>query len=80
MEKELKRDDIENLLNLEDYDIKRLYMSWDKDDCSIIGLIEILLLQEIRKHKKKNGSYHDNDFDQIILRYKMHLPSPTKIN
>jgi len=71
MKKELKRENIENLLDLEDDDIKRLYMSWDKGDCSIIGLIEILLLQEIEKHKKENSSYYDIDYDQITLRYKI---------
>jgi hypothetical protein len=71
MKKELDCEDIENLLDLENEKIKRLYMSWDKGDCSVIGLIEILLLQEIENHKKENGSYYNTDYDQIILRYKI---------
>ena len=63
-------EDIEKLLDLDNSEIKTLYNSWDKGDCSIIGLIEILLFQEIKKHKEKNGEYYDIDYDNIKLRIK----------
>jgi hypothetical protein len=63
------RNTIENLLDLNDENIKREYRSWDKGDCSLVGLIEILLYQEIQKHKKENGLYCDTDYDLIKLRY-----------
>ena len=62
------RDKITELLNFEDKEIKSLFNSWDKGDCSKIGLIEILLYQEIKKHKEKNGLYYDTDYDNIKLR------------
>ena len=61
--------DIEKLLNFEDAQIRGLYNSWDKGDCSLIGLIEILLVQEIENHKKLMSIYYDEDFDHIKLRY-----------
>jgi len=70
MDIEIKRDDIERLLDFEDEDVKGFYRSWDKGDCSVVGLIEILLFQEIKKHKASNGPYYDQDYDQIILRYR----------
>ena len=66
----MKREDIEKLLDLDDDVIKSLYNAWDKGDCSIVGLIEILLYQEIQKHKVENGLYYDTDYDNIILRIK----------
>ena len=61
---------IESLLDLYDNDIKTLYHSWDKGDCSLVGLIEILLYQEIKNHKKENGDYYNTDYDDIKLRIK----------
>ena len=63
------RDKIEELLDMSDPMTKSHYMSWDKGDCSEVGLCEILLDQLIRKHKKDNGEYYDTDYDQIKLRY-----------
>jgi len=60
---------IESLLDMEDPITKRNWMSWDKGDCSEVGLCEILLAQLIREHKKKNGDYYNNDYDEIKLRY-----------
>jgi hypothetical protein len=65
------RNKIEDLIDLSDPEIKSLYNYWDKSDCSVVGLCEILLCQEIRKHKKENGDYYDTDYDEIILRYKV---------
>jgi hypothetical protein len=44
-------------------------MSWDKGDCSKIGLCEILLAQLIREHKEEHGIYYETDYDKIKLRY-----------
>jgi hypothetical protein len=65
-----KSDKIEELLDLDNPKIKTLYHSWDKGDCSLIGLIEILLVQEIDNHKKEQGIHYDTDYDIIKLRYK----------
>lgn len=62
-------EDIERLLDLEDEEILSFYMHWDKGDCSVIGLIEILLFQEIKKHKEEMGNYYNTDYDIIKLRY-----------
>lgn len=43
---------ITNLLDLKDLEIKQLYYSWDKGDCSLVGIIEIYLFQSIKKHKE----------------------------
>lgn len=63
------RNRIESMLDMDDPITKRNYMSWDKGDCSEVGLCEILLSQLIRQHKKENGDYYDRDYDQIKLRY-----------
>lgn len=60
---------IESLLDMEDPITKRNYMSWDKGDCSEVGLCEVLLSQLIRKHKQENGEWYNRDFDAIKLRY-----------
>ena len=39
---------IEGLLNLDDAEIKQLYDSWDRSDCSLVGLTEIFSYQCIR--------------------------------
>ena len=64
-----KRNAIESMLDMDDPITKRNYMSWDKGDCSEVGLCEILLSQLIRQHKQENGYYYETDYDQIKLRY-----------
>ena len=63
-----RREIIEDLINLDDPEIKTIYRRWDKGDCSEVGLIEILLYQVIKEHKQENGEYYDTDYDQIKLR------------
>jgi hypothetical protein len=63
------REQIESLLNMEDPITKLHYMSWDKGDCSEVGLCEILLAQLIRAHKQENGEWYNTDYDEIKLRY-----------
>jgi hypothetical protein len=64
-----KRNTIESMLDMDDPITKRNYMSWDKGDCSEVGLCEILLSQLIRQHKQENGYWYERDYDQIKLRY-----------
>lgn len=66
---------VESLLDLEFDDgnvnhqqIKQLYWSWDKGDCSTVGLIRLLMIQECRKHIRENGSYSD-DSVKIMLEF-----------
>jgi len=59
---------IESELDFLDYEIHTLYRSWDKVDCSLVGLVEIYLYQCIKKHKVENGIYYDTDYDNIKLR------------
>lgn len=56
------------LLDFSDPDIKQLYNSWDKGDCSLVGIVEIYLLQCIEKHKVENKEYYDSSVDDIKLR------------
>lgn len=64
-----RKDKIGNLINLNDPEIDLLYRSWDKGDCSEIGLCEILLYQLIKEHKQENGVWYDRDYDNIKLKY-----------
>lgn len=63
-----EKNTIEILLDFNDNEIKQLYNSWDKCDCSLVGLTEIYLYQCIKKHKQENGEYYDRDYDNIHLR------------
>lgn len=65
---------IELLLNSDNEDIKSKLLSWDKGDCSLIGLVEILLYQLIGDFVNKNGThiYLNNirtRFDKCIADY-----------
>ena len=64
-----EKETIESLLDLNDTEIGTFYRSWDKGDCSLIGITEIYLYQCIKKHKEANGEYYDTDYDNINLRY-----------
>jgi len=60
---------LESLIDLNNEEIRKEYMRWDKGDCSEVGLCEILLFQLIKEHKEQNGEYYNTDYDQIKLRY-----------
>lgn len=62
-----KIEDIEKLLDFDNPEIKRLYNSWDKGDCSLVGITQILLFQVIEQHKQENGEYYNTDIDEIKL-------------
>ena len=66
---DINKNKIESMLDFTDDEIKSLYYSWDKGDCSVIGLCEILLYQLIKKHKEEQGIFYDTDYDEIKLRY-----------
>jgi hypothetical protein len=61
--------DIENLLDFDDIVINDLYDKWDSDDKTKVGLIEILLFQEIKNYKASIGD--NKEFDSIKLRIDM---------
>lgn len=65
----MEKNAIESLLDFDDGEIKQLYNTWDKGDCSLVGLAEIFLYQCIKKHKEIRGDYYDTDYDNIHLRY-----------
>jgi hypothetical protein len=62
----MKTDDIEKLLNLENKETQHLYMTWDKGDCSLIGLARILLIQEINKEIKIRGVHYDGQYNELL--------------
>ena len=63
------RDRLEVMINKNDEEIKSMFNTWDKGDCSEIGLCEILLYQLIKEHKLEHGINYDTDYDNIKLRY-----------
>jgi len=70
-----QRHPLESFIDKTDPEILNLWMTWDKGDCSVVGLLEILLHQEVKKHKKENGDYYDRDYDRILLRYGQAIPA-----
>jgi len=64
--KELKHKQIEELLDMENSNIRNLHNSWDKGDCSLIGLIRILMIQEIQKEKITRGVQYDGQYDDFL--------------
>lgn len=67
--KTITRNDIENLLNLENSYIGNLYNIWDKGDCSTVGLARILLIQEIFKEIEVRDNpigQYDGQYDDLL--------------
>lgn len=58
--------EIESLLDLNNNKIRQLYNSWDKGDCSKIGLTKILLYQNILEYIDNNGVYYDGEYDDLL--------------
>jgi hypothetical protein len=61
--------DLEKLIDFSDPEIKILYDEWFENDCSIVGLSEILVYQNIKEEKKYDKNNYDKDYDKIVLRY-----------
>jgi len=63
------RNEIEKLLDLNNSYIRNLYNSWDKGDCSTVGLTRILLIQEIFKEIKVRDNpigQYDGQYDDFL--------------
>lgn len=58
--------EIESLLDMNDPLIVTYYKSWDLGDCSLIGLIKLLLFQEIKNEIKSRGQFYDGEFSNIF--------------
>lgn len=54
---------IERLIDLKNEEIRAMYDSWDKGDCSTIGLLKILMAQHIIYEEK--DQYYDNEHDDL---------------
>ena len=63
----MERSDIEKLLDFSEPEIDSLYRSWDKGDCTIIGLARILLIQEIKKEIQDRGEYYDGQYNELLI-------------
>jgi len=62
----MNKDNIEKLLDMEGEEIRSLYKTWDKGDCSIIGLTRILMIQEILKEIEERGKSYDGQYDELL--------------
>ena len=71
-----KLGEVTPLINLNDLEIKALYDKWYENDCTIVGLYEILLYQNIREEIAIEGDVYQGEYDNIVLRYGQ--PSPMK--
>ena len=60
------RDEISKLLDLENPTTLSNWMSWDKGDCSKVGIIRILLIQEIGNEIRERGNYYDGCYDKLL--------------
>ena len=58
--------EIEKLLDMKYSTTKRLYMWWDKGDCSLIGLIRIYMIQEIEKEIDIRGEHYDEQYRNVL--------------
>jgi len=57
-------ENILELLDLENPEISSLYYSWDKGDCSLVGLSKILLIQMIKD--RQSIPNYDGEYDTIL--------------
>ena len=57
---------IEKLLNMEDSTTRSNWMSWDKGDCSKVGVVRILLIQTIEEEIKERGDYYDGCYNKLL--------------
>lgn len=57
---------LEENLYLMDNEIWNLYNSWDKGDCSNIGMFKIFFIQMIKSEIETRGQYYQGDFDELL--------------
>jgi len=63
----MKTSELDKFIDINSDKIRSLYGTWDKGDCSIIGLLRILMIQEIEKEINDRGQYYDGQYDEILL-------------
>jgi hypothetical protein len=66
MNESKKKDIIYSLLNMKNYKTRLNWLGWDKGDCSLVGLIKILLIQEIEVEIKERVGGYDNDLVSLL--------------
>ena len=59
---QIKIQDIEKFIDNENFNPD--YYNWDKSDCSLIGLLKILLKQEIIK--EKTNTYYEQKYENLL--------------
>jgi len=62
----MKRSDISELLNLDNEELQKLYIHWEKGDRSLVGLARMLLIQEINKEIKILGSHYNGEHNELL--------------
>ena len=58
--------EIEKLLDMENLTTRLNLRSWDKCDCSRVGIVRILLIQTIEEEIKDRGEYYDGCYDKLL--------------
>lgn len=58
--------DIDKFIDLSDDEIRNLYFGWDKGDCSVVGLLKILLIQEIKHEIKERDVHYCGEHDELL--------------
>jgi hypothetical protein len=64
---QVKISDVEQFINTESFNSE--YYSWDKSDCSLVGILRILLIQEIRKARQDQHEYRWSELLEALEKY-----------
>ena len=62
MSKQIKIADIEPFINTDGFN--REYCSWNQSDCSLVGIIRVLMIQEIKREHK--DPYRQNEYQEWL--------------
>jgi hypothetical protein len=54
------------LVDKSDDEIIQLYTEWKKHDATMVGLVRILMIQEIKWSIKQKGEFYYNQYDAIL--------------
>lgn len=54
------------LVDKSDNDIKVLYLDWKNEDATIVGLVRILMIQEIKWSIKQKGKFYYGQYDKLL--------------